>query len=56
MVYDTGVYRYALTNGDETFNFFGRRLCENNKIARIGFAAVLIFYYATGLVLLAYGM
>ena len=54
-VYDTGVYWYALTNGDETFNFFGRRLGADNKIVRIVFAVVLTFYYAAGLALLVYG-
>jgi hypothetical protein len=54
-VYDTKVYWYALTKGDGTFDFFGRNLPANHKIVRIGFSSVLAFYYAVGLVLLAFG-
>ncbi len=54
-VYDTGVYWYALTKGEETFNFFGRSLPANHKIVRIGFAAVLTFYYVVGLLLVVEG-
>ncbi len=54
-VYDTSVYWYALTQADETFNFFGRRLQSKHVIVRIGFATVLTFYYVVGLVLIAEG-
>lgn len=54
-VYDTKVYWYALTKGDGTFDFFGRNLPATHKVVRIGFSSVLVFYYAVGLVLLAFG-
>ncbi len=54
-VYDTSVYRYALTKGEETFNFFGRRLQAKHVIVRVGFATVLTFYYVVGLVLVVEG-
>ncbi len=54
-VYDTKIYWYGLTHGGETFNFFGRNLPANHTIVRLGFATVLIFYYAVGSVLLIEG-
>jgi hypothetical protein len=54
-IYDTNVYWYALRNGEETFNFFGRSLHANHRIVRAGFVAVLIFYFTAGSVLLVDG-
>lgn len=54
-VYDTKVYWYALTTGDESFDFFGRELAANHWIVRLGFTLVLTFYYCVGIVLLALG-
>ena len=53
--YDTNVYRYALTSGHGSFDFFGRELPANHWIVRLGFVSVLIFYYAVGIVLLILG-
>jgi hypothetical protein len=54
-VYDTNVYRYALTRGVGNFDFFGRELPAKHPIVKLGFSAVLLFYYSVGLVLLAFG-
>ncbi len=54
-VYDTKVYWYALAKGNGAFDFFGKELPATNRIVRIGFSAVLIFYYAMGTVLLIFG-
>ncbi len=54
-VYDTNVYRYALTTAEGTFDFFGRNLSAKHRIVRLGFALVLTFYYSVGLVLLILG-
>lgn len=54
-IYDTNVYWYALTKGEETFDFFGRNLSARHKIVKIGFSLVLVFYYAIGLVLVTLG-
>ena len=54
-VYDTSVYRYAITTGKGTFDFFGKELPGTHRIVRLGFAFVLVFYYVVGLVLLALG-
>jgi hypothetical protein len=54
-VYDTNVYRYALTTGTGSFDFFGRELPATHAVVRIGFSVVLLFYYGVGLVLLLFG-
>ena len=54
-VYDTNVYRYALTKGEGTFDFFGRELPARHIIVRMGFGLVLLFYYSVGAVLLVLG-
>jgi hypothetical protein len=54
-VYDTNVYRYALTKGLGTFDFFGRELPAKHPIVKMGFGVVLLFYYSVGLVLLVFG-
>jgi len=54
-VYDTNVYRYALITGAGSFDFFGRELPATHPVVRIGFSAVLLFYYSVGLVLLVFG-
>lgn len=54
-VYDTNVYRYALTKGEGTFDFFGRTLPATQKVVKLGFGSVLIFYYVVGFVLIALG-
>ena len=54
-VYDTNVYRYALTTGRGTFDFFGRELPANHAIVKMGFGVVLLFYYTVGLLLLILG-
>jgi len=53
--YDTNVYRYALTTGVGTFDFFGRELPARRAIVKMGFLFVLVFYYAVGMTLLALG-
>lgn len=54
-VYDTNVYRYAITRGEGTFDFFGRNLPATHRIVRVGFSLVLIFYYVVGSLLLIFG-
>jgi hypothetical protein len=54
-VYDTNVYRYALMTGAGSFDFFGRQLPATHTLVKVGFSAVLLFYYAVGLVLLVLG-
>jgi hypothetical protein len=54
-LYDTNVYRYALTLSKGTFDFFGKELAAKHPIVRLGFGIVLFFYYAVGLVLLVLG-
>ncbi len=54
-VYDTNVYWYALTKGQGTFDFFGRDVPANRRVIKIGFSAVLLFYYSIGTVLLVFG-
>jgi hypothetical protein len=54
-VYDTNVYRYAITKGQGTFDFFGRDLPATHGIVRVGFSLVLIFYYVVGSLLLIFG-
>ena len=54
-LYDTNVYRYVLTKGDGTFDFFGKELPARHPWVRLGFGAVLLFYYVVGLVLLVLG-
>ena len=54
-VYDTNVYRYALTKGLGTFDFFGRELPAKHAVVKTGFSVVLLFYYTAGLVLLLFG-
>lgn len=54
-VYDTNVYRYAVTRGEGTFDFFGRNLPATHRIVRVGFSLVLIFYYVVGSLLLIFG-
>jgi hypothetical protein len=54
-VYDTNVYRYALTTSLGTFDFFGRELPAKHPVVKIGFSVVLLFYYTVGLVLLILG-
>ena len=54
-VYDSNVYRYAVTKGEGTFDFFGRELPATHLIVRMGFGLVLLFYYCVGLVLLVFG-
>jgi len=49
------VYRYVLTKGDGTFDFFGKELPARHPWVRLGFGAVLLFYYVVGLVLLVLG-
>jgi len=51
-LYDSNVYRYALVKGEGTFDFFGRELSARHPIVKLGFASVLVFYYAVGFVLL----
>lgn len=54
-VYDTNVYRYAITKGQGTFDFFGRELPATHGIVRVGFSLVLLFYYVVGSLLLIFG-
>ena len=54
-LYDTNVYRYALTIGTGTFDFFGKELPARHPVVRLGFGIVLFFYYAVGLVVLVLG-
>jgi len=54
-LYDSNVYRYALVKGEGTFDFFGRELSARHPIVKLGFASVLVFYYAVGFVLLVLG-
>ncbi len=54
-VYDTNVYRYAITKGQGTFDFFGRELPATHGIVRAGFSLVLLFYYVVGSLLLIFG-
>ncbi len=54
-LYDTNVYRYALTRGEGTFDFFGRNLPANHRIVKTGFALVLAFYYVVGSILAVFG-
>lgn len=54
-VYDTNVYRYAITKGQGTFDFFGRDLPATHGIVRVGFSLVLLFYYVVGSLLLIFG-
>jgi hypothetical protein len=54
-VYDTNVYRYAITKGQGTFDFFGRELPVTHGIVRVGFSLVLLFYYVVGSLLLIFG-
>jgi len=54
-LYDTNVYHYALAKADATFDFFGRELSPRHPIVKLGFASVLLFYYAVGFVLLILG-
>ena len=54
-LYDSNVYRYALVKGEGTFDFFGRELSARHSIVKLGFASVLVFYYAVGFVLLVLG-
>ena len=49
------MYRYALTIGTGTFDFFGKELPARHPVVRLGFGIVLFFYYAVGLVLLVLG-
>jgi len=51
-LYDTNVYRYALAKGEGTFDFFGRELSAGHPVVRLGFGAVLVFYYSVGVILL----
>ena len=51
-VYDTNVYRYALTKSIGTFDFFGKELPAKHPMVRIGFSVVLLFYYSIGLLLI----
>ena len=54
-VYDTNVYRYALTTGKGTFDFFGKEVLARDVVVKLGFTVVLVFYYVVGLVLLVLG-
>jgi len=54
-VYDTLVYRYAITTGKGTFDFLGRELPGTHLVVRFGFAVVLVFYFVVGFVLLTLG-
>jgi hypothetical protein len=54
-VYDTSVYRYAITHSKETFDFFGHRLSPNHPLVKVGFVLVLTFYYAVGMTMLVFG-
>lgn len=54
-VYDTSVYRYALTKSLGSFDFFGRELPAKHPLVKIGFSVVLLFYYTIGLLLLISG-
>lgn len=54
-VYDANVYRYAITKGQGTFDFFGRNLPATHCIVRLGFTSVLLFYFAVGSLLLFFG-
>ena len=54
-LYDTNVYRYAFAKGQGTFDFFGRELSAKHPIVKLGFGAVLFFYYAVGSLLVVLG-
>ena len=54
-LYDTNVYRYALANGEGTFDFFGREFSAKHFVVRLGFGTVMLFYYAVGSILLVLG-
>ena len=54
-LYDTNVYRYALKKPGSTFDFFGKELPPKHAVVRLGFAIVLLFYFAVGLILLLLG-
>ena len=54
-VYDTSVYRYALTRSKDTFDFFGHKLAPKHPAVKVGFVLVLTFYYAVGMIMLVFG-
>jgi hypothetical protein len=54
-VYDTSVYRYALTRSKDTFDFFGHKLAPRHVLVKVGFSLVLAFYYAVGITMLLFG-
>jgi hypothetical protein len=54
-IYDANVYGYALAKGEGTFDFFGKQLGAKHPVVRLGFGAVLLFYYAVGSTLLVFG-
>ena len=53
--YDTRVFLYAVGKGRGSFDFFGRIMPADHWAIRIGFGAVIAFYYLVGTVLIALG-
>jgi hypothetical protein len=54
-LYDTRVYLYAIGKGQGSFDFFGRVMPASHRAIRIGFSAVIAFYYLVGAALIAFG-
>jgi len=54
-VYDTNVYRYALTRSKDTFDFFEHRLQPKHPLVVVGFGLMLAFYYVVGVTMLVFG-
>jgi len=54
-IYDTCVYAYSLKCSTDTFDLFGHKLHPKHPLIISGFAAVLVFYYLVGALMLVLG-